>query len=305
MMLDEVAPTWRDSLPVELVEPDVLRSAEPYIAHEDMIALWTHYTDRHDDPLFGVHYAERHASGAVGMYAYAAAHAPDFGTAAQTCIKLQRMIDTHGGMEMTTEGDRAVIQHIPPTARWPRHLAESLSAGCIHLGRHFTDVHIAPLEAQFQHSDAGSAVSRWFDCPVKYDQPRNALVFDAATLALPFRHADPTQFAAIVAAASRTLEQVAPPADFLDEVRAAIRSRKGERTSLAQIARQIRMSERTLQRRLAEAGSTFRELLDEVRVKLMSEEEQTPQKRHATAAALGFADPSSLRRLRRRWRRSR
>ena len=39
------------------------------------------------------------------MYAYAAAHAPDFGTAARTCIQLQRMIDTHGGMEIVLEED--------------------------------------------------------------------------------------------------------------------------------------------------------------------------------------------------------
>jgi hypothetical protein len=39
-MLDEVDPDWRTTLPAELCDPTALRGTEPYIAHEDMTALW-------------------------------------------------------------------------------------------------------------------------------------------------------------------------------------------------------------------------------------------------------------------------
>jgi hypothetical protein len=78
-----------------LTDVAALRGTDPYIAHEDMVAVWSHFTDRHRDPIFGMHFAERHAERGVGMYAHAAAHAPDFGTGARACIQLQRLIDTH------------------------------------------------------------------------------------------------------------------------------------------------------------------------------------------------------------------
>lgn len=302
-MLDETAPDWRRALDVELEDPAALHSDVPYIAHDDMVALWSRFTDAHVDPLFGVHFAERNADRSVGMFAYAAAHAPDFGTAARACIQLQRLIDTHGGMSLVEDDDGIAIRHVP-LARWPPHLALSLAAGCVHLGRTFTGVHLVPRAAHFQHAVDGRDPSPWFGCPVHHDQPWNALVFDRATVALPFRHAEPTHFAAIVAAAARTLDAVAPPSSILDEARAVLRARKGRRVSIASLARELGVSERTLQRRLGEAGATFRRLVDEVRVELLAEEALKAQKGRATADAIGFADASSVRRLRKRWQKS-
>jgi AraC-like DNA-binding protein len=309
-MLDELAPSWRTQLPSSLALTDVaaLRGTEPYIAHEDMVTLWSHFADDHADPIFGLHFAERHADGGVGMFAHAAAHAPDFGTAARACIQLQRLIDTHAHFTLTAVDGGIAIRHIPPPgiARWPAHLAQSLAGGVVHLARTFAATRIEPRAAMFQHAAptaAGTrAAAKWLGCDVTYEQPWNALVFDQATLDVPFRHADATQFAAIVAAASRTLADVAPPGSFLDEARAALRAQRGERPSVARLARALGLSERTLQRRLGEAGATFRQLVDEVRVEALADEQLKPQKSRATADALGFADPSSVRRLRKRWR---
>src|SRR5687767_10222116 len=99
-MLDELAPGWRTALDVPLRDPEALLGTHPYIAHEDMVALWSRYTDGHADPLFGVHFAVRHAGRAVGMYAHAAAHAPDFEAGARACLQLQRLIDTETTMTL-------------------------------------------------------------------------------------------------------------------------------------------------------------------------------------------------------------
>jgi AraC-like DNA-binding protein len=172
----------------------------------------------------------------------------------------------------------------------------------VHLARKFSGAEVGPRAASFQHAPGGD-IGGWLRCPVDYEQAWNAAVFDRATLELPFRHADPTQFAAIVAAASRALETVAP-STFLDAARAALRGLRGKRVSVPALAAALGVSERTLQRRLAEAGATFRQLADEVRVEWLAEHGGTGEKRAVTAGALGFADPSSVRRLRRRWKRA-
>lgn len=305
-LLDELAPEWRATSPVlaGLVDPSRVRGADPYILHEDMLTLWARLTEDHADPCFGLHFAERHADRAVGLYAYAAAHAPDFGTAARACVQLQRLIDTDGAVTMTPVPDGLRIEHVPPRGvdRWPRHLAESLLGGCVHLGRTFTGVPLTPREIHVQHRADVAAASAWFGCQVRDRRPSNAMVFDKATLDLPFRHADATQFAALIAAAMRTLAAVAPPDPLLDDVRAVLRARQGTRRSIGDVARALGVADRTLQRRLAEAGTTFRKLLDEVRVETLAEHSVSRQKGLATAGAVGFADPSSLRRLRKRWR---
>jgi AraC-like DNA-binding protein len=56
------------------------------------------------------------------------------------------------------------------------------------------------------------------------------------------------------------------PRSLADDVRAAIARRmSGERPSVDKVAHDIRMSSRTLQRRLAESGTSYQGLLDDVR----------------------------------------
>jgi AraC-like DNA-binding protein len=304
-MLDEVAPSWRADDVEGLHDPASLRGTSVYIAHEDMVAMWSRFTDHHVDPLFGIHFAERHADHAVGMFAHAASHAPDFGTAARACVQLQRLIDTHGAIEMTSGADGTLtLRHAPPAGidAWPPHLAESLAAGCVHLGRVFSGTHITPRHAAFQHPSDGRPIADWFGCDVSYAQPVNTLAFDGDTVRLPFRHADATHFAAIVAAAARTLDAVAPARTIADEARAVLRERRTQRMTLASLAGLLGLSERSLQRKLADDGVTFRQLLDEVRIEALTEQTPLAQKGRAVAGALGYADPSSLRRLRKRWK---
>lgn len=76
----------------------------------------------------------------------------------------------------------------------------------------------------------------------------------------------------------------------------------GGRLSADQAARVLAMSKRTLVRRLAEGGTTFRELLDDTlrqRARELLDERQL--NRDEMADALGFSDPTSFSRACRRW----
>jgi AraC-like DNA-binding protein len=75
-----------------------------------------------------------------------------------------------------------------------------------------------------------------------------------------------------------------------------------ERPEMTEIAVRLRMTERTLRRRLASTGVSFRELLDEAlrerALLLMLDSEHSPE---SVSEVLGFSQPSAFHRAFRRW----
>lgn len=99
---------------------------------------------------------------------------------------------------------------------------------------------------------------------IKFDRPAHRLVFAAKLLATPLKTADPVATQLARAQCERELAAIVD-AGFPGRVRAAI-ARRGEGVpSLAEVARELHVSTRTLKRKLADRGTTFSAILDDVR----------------------------------------
>jgi AraC-like DNA-binding protein len=62
------------------------------------------------------------------------------------------------------------------------------------------------------------------------------------------------------------LQQSLTARSFVDEVKSVLRrSMSGQRLGVEKLAQEVRMSPRTLQRRLGEVGTSYQKLLDDVR----------------------------------------
>jgi AraC-like DNA-binding protein len=85
-------------------------------------------------------------------------------------------------------------------------------------------------------------------------------------------------------------------------VRALLLQDLGRRPSLTAVAGRLQISERTLRRRLAQQGVSFRSLLDELRAQLAVRYlRETSMKNDDIADATGFRDPATFRHAFRRW----
>lgn len=71
--------------------------------------------------------------------------------------------------------------------------------------------------------------------------------------------------------------------------------------SLANAARTLGMTTRTLQRRLQEEGTTFRSVLDEVGLEGAKRVQSTATTSRALAASLGFSEAAAFHRAFKRW----
>jgi AraC-like DNA-binding protein len=141
-----------------------------------------------------------------------------------------------------------------------------------------------------------------FRCPLRFGAPVNALLFARADIMTPLPTAHPVLARMHERIVSEQLQRL-DHAPISRRARATIISRlpDGE-PGRTDVARALEMSERSLQRRLKEEGTSFLRLLDDTRRELARQYlGQTDVSLADTAFLLGFADQSSFFRASRRW----
>lgn len=142
---------------------------------------------------------------------------------------------------------------------------------------------------------------RVFGAHVQFDAPLSAIVFDARWLDRPLAGAD----AAVHAGLLRQLEMLLPvhAQSFGAQARRAVFSMAlTGNVSAARLAHLFHLHERTLRRRLAEAGTTVRELVNEVRCEIArSYLRNTDLSVAQISTALRYSDAAAFARAFRGW----
>lgn len=165
---------------------------------------------------------------------------------------------------------------------------------------------LRPREVWMQHeAPRASTLAIYADAFLvrpRFSAPHNRIVFAAALLDLPSRHADADRARSSAQAADAYLARLGP-ADICNRVRLTlVRLLHEGEPDAGSVARALALSERSLQRRLADAGTSFRELLNVTRREqaclLLRSEQLTVGE---IAHRLGFGEPSNFTRAFRRW----
>lgn len=136
---------------------------------------------------------------------------------------------------------------------------------------------------------------------LRFGQPANRLVFPAALLDLPLVNADPLASQLARGELERELSTVAD-AGVPGLVRAAITARRDSLPDLAEVARALHLSPRSVKRKLAEHGTTFSDILEDVRreraLLLLANRDLTIGE---IATRLGYSEQPNFTRAFRRW----
>ncbi|RJF88619.1 AraC family transcriptional regulator [Oleomonas cavernae] len=157
-----------------------------------------------------------------------------------------------------------------------------------------------PLRVTMQHrriSPPGT-YRKYFGRPVEFGCELNSVHLPADALCQPIRGRDP----AVLALAESHLAQIGPALPLVEHVRELIHQMfKVNRANLVSIAQAMDIHPRVLQRRLAEAGSSFEGILDVARRDLARHLSATGMPVSQIAAMLGYAEQSSYTRACWRW----
>jgi AraC-like DNA-binding protein len=189
------------------------------------------------------------------------------------------------------------------------HLAEILLCAWNAFGSWITGRDTALHEVRFahpaRHAQAAVRYSEFFDCPVHFDADVTALVFSSDDLLLPLPQADDNLHMAMREQARAALRRIAggtgsPIGIALRQSLLPLMPRC--EATLHHAARALAMPPRTLQRQLAQAGTGFQSVLDEVRRELACVYLKDPSIGLLDVALLlGYAEQSSFTRAFRAW----
>jgi AraC-like DNA-binding protein len=254
---------------------------------------------------FGLLVGERAGASALGPVGFLMQSAPDVGTALRKLIAGFHTHDRAGTVELREEGGYAFVtytllqhglEHVAQILDLAIAIAQNVIRGLCGSQWQATEVRLAHRRPH----DAG-VFRRHFGVAPVFDAEWSGLAFPSNWLAMRTSGADKLLHAFMEL---RVQELIASSgADLPGKVRRVIRrSISIAECSLESVARELKVSGRTLNRRLREHGTTFRDLREEVRFdaacQLIAHTRLTATE---VAASLGYADASAFTRAFERW----
>jgi AraC-like DNA-binding protein len=135
------------------------------------------------------------------------------------------------------------------------------------IGRQGSGTNVSPVRVEYvQPRSYLQQIERHFNCKVVTGAAQNAIIFRASDARLPFITRNAELLDMLAPQLNLELKQSQAQDSFIEQVRSSIQQRlTGQRPSVDEVARDLHMSSRTLQRRLQETETSFQRELDEAR----------------------------------------
>jgi AraC-like DNA-binding protein len=282
-----------------LDDPDNLMS---YVARGRLLSRCLARTGCAD---FGLRVGRHGQLSALGLVGFLVQQAPDVGTALTSLVRYLHLHVRGAAVSLQVQAGTATFAYdiCEPQVEATDQIADGALAMMFNILRTLCGARWRPLEVQFAHRGPADVqpFRRLFGAPLQFDAGRNALVFAASWLEHRSSTADP-QLRRFLQRQIDALD-ARHRDDFATQVRSVLRTALlTGHGSADQVAGLFSMHPRTLNRRLHEAGTRFRALVDEVRFEVAGQMlRDTGLRIDEIAAALDYADASAFTRAFRRW----
>lgn len=295
------------------VSPDVLLDAAGFdaalasravVPHRHVVRLWEEATRLSGDADFGLHLAGwlvQHAEDRFDVMAFAMRSCATLGEQYARLGRYVRLLHKETFLSLEIAGDAARLVHGVVDGNRPlRQPSEGMLAMVLLQGRRTIGEDFAPVAVYFTHPKPARTTEheRLFRAPLHFDAPRDELVLDRALLDRPQVHAEPRLLTLLERQLEALMREVSVGHTVTGPIRRCMADGllEGEPT-LNTVAKRLRLSPRTLQRRLRDEDTSFAELLADVRHELALKHLRNPEVSiQEVAFLLGFSDVSTFHR---------
>jgi len=275
------------------------------VTTEEWFNLYSAIQDVSNDPAIGLKLGSEDRIERYHPTAIAALYSRSFRDALNriarykrlTCPEEIRLID--GRKECAVEFVWLLAERDEPPS-----LIDVCFAWVLTIGRRGIGRRIAPLRVELSRPEVNrELLENHFGCPVKFGVRHNRLVFRSEDIEQTFLTHNPELLELVAPQLEAELKQQLADKSLREQVKATLKKfLTGQRPKLEDIARELRLSARTLQRRLLSERLTFQSLVEEARREMAQHYlRQSSLELNETAYLLGYEDPNSFIRAFHQW----
>lgn len=258
------------------------------------------------DTHLGLHVGETIRPGHYGVLGYLAMNCGTLGEALARLNRYQALVLDIGPMQMSSSATDVCLRWNPDSDRPYRQLAEFNLSGLVTFARWISGRDDRPRQIEFNYPAPADMTEhqRIFGCALLFDRPGYAITLPSQWLSQPLLQPDPAMRSLMLPLAEKQMLGLSRSDDPLARARGLIAQQLSEGDlTLAELARQLEMNPRTLQRRLKEEGLGYTQLVDEVRRQLAERYLSDPDlDLNDLAYLLGFSEQSAFQRAFKRWK---
>ncbi len=299
------AEAWVRAHGLSLVE---LQDSDLRLPHVQVMMMLNQAVLLSGDSAIGVHAALCEEPGDFDVVGYAAANCATLGEAMRLAARFIPLLTDGIKMELDVAPPLAALRvRVMPGLTYMPPAIEFLFASLLVYGSRFIGRRTRPLRVELAHPAPPD--QRPFEeafREVRFDADEHVMWVVAEALDLPHCAPDRSLLAILTSHADGRLRQLSPsPRSFAERARAAIAEELSTGNPGAdQVARRLAISARTLHRRLAEAGTSHGELVDDVRrAQAMVHLAGSQFSIGEISFLLGFAHPNAFHKAFKRWTR--
>lgn len=284
-----------------------LRDPDGRVPTAAEVALWQTFARKLGDRAIGVRAGATFRVRDAGLLGYVVSFTPTMRRALQVVERYVRLFSEAVTFTVHERGRTASIHahgH-PALGRAESCAQDARMATLLQTLREITGVDISPVEVRFSYPQPAStqAHREFFRCPVHFGAASASMSFTAHDLDLPLLRADETLAGYLSKYADQVLQSLVDGTSIRHRVRATLWAQLAEGPpSLVRVARALQLSPRTLQRRLAEEGTSLQREMREIRKSIaMAALKDRKTSAYDVAFLLGYTEPSAFYRSFKRW----
>ena len=311
-----ITKAWAQRFAAEKISvPDLLRRAglpaalfqqeKIHLTTAEIFALWRGVAELSPDPGFGLKLGTELRFERSHPVAIAGVCSRSFGDALERLARYKQLTCPEE-IRVRRKAQETSVEFFFVEAReaQPNIMVDLGLSWILNVARQGSDGAIMPLRLELTRPARHRAMlERHFGCPARFKAGRDALIFRTADLDRPFVTHNEELVTMLGTQLDSELEARNTSATIHDQLKETLkRSLAGKRPILRDVAHELGMSARTLQRRLTDAGITFQQLVEDTRRALAHHYlKQRPVELSEVAFLLGFADANSFFRAFQEW----
>jgi AraC-like DNA-binding protein len=274
------------------------------VSHAQFSVAWSEALRLTGDPALALQIAGALPSGSFGIVEYVCRSASTVGEAVRQWVRYLNILDEAVHVGVVQEGESFAIRVLDESEA-PAPSSHELCFGVIAArARELVATPFRLLGVRFTHRAPPDIrlYEQWFSAPVTFGARYTELVLARSAMEAPLSTADPnllailTRHADLLARKDRSKPPVTREVERI--LRAALRNDAGE---MDPIAKRLGLTPRSLQRRLKEEGTSFKEVREEVRRELAMRYLDDNLSIAEVSFLLGFSEPSAFFRAFKRW----